>query len=242
MSVAFDQVLAGVQLLGPRRRDLPRVAGARALSKRNTTCHGSPTWLGRSRPAPRNPGNRRGPPVSSALHSSNSASRPGATRRATVTVTGSPGPPPAAATRTAQPTSASQSRFSSAVADVHEEQRRRRAVERPVVVDQAEDAGRVDGDRVADGHRPPLDPVGAQDADVRLVDDRRRGVAGERAGVGDRERRPLHVVASRALPERAAAAISVIALGDPAHVELVGVLHHRHHETLLVEVDRDARG
>src|SRR4051812_49625869 len=114
-------------------------------------------------PAPRKPGCFVAARVRAELNSSKSASRPGATRRAIVTVTGSRG----AAARSAisahlrLPVPLLQR-----VADVHEEEGGRGSVEGPVVVDQTDDPRRVDGDRVADGDRPPLDTVGAKDCHV----------------------------------------------------------------------------
>src|SRR5215218_7897465 len=124
-------------------------------------------------PAPRNPGYWDAARVSSSLHSSKSASRPGATRRATVTVTGSGR---AACPSLTSPDLRLPVPLLERVADVHEEERRRRPVERPMVVDQTDDARRVDRDGVADGHRSALDAVGAENARVGLVDDRERGV------------------------------------------------------------------
>src|SRR5829696_4963990 len=106
-------------------------------------------------PAPRKPWYSVAARVSAALNASKSVSLPGATRRAIVTVTGSR----AGAGRSAMsahlrlPVPLLQG-----VADVHEEQRGRRAVQCPVVVDQADDPGRVDRDRVPHRDRPPLDP------------------------------------------------------------------------------------
>src|SRR4051795_1038280 len=56
------------------------------------------------------------------------------------------------------------------VADVRQELRRHDAVERPVVVRQAEDAGVVDGDRVADRDHAAGHALGRDDGDVGLVD------------------------------------------------------------------------
>src|SRR3954470_9505670 len=160
------------------------------LSKRKTTCHGSPTWPGRSIPAPRKPGYCAAARVSAALKFSKSASLPGATLRAIVTVTGSvrgaDRPAMSAHLRLPVP-------LLEGVADVHEEEGGGRPVEGPVVVDQTDDPGGVDRDRVADRDGTPLDAVRAEDPDVGLVDDGCGGVAGERARVGDRECRALHV-------------------------------------------------
>ena len=67
----------------------------------------------------------------------------------------------------------------------------------------------LDGDGVADGDRAALHTVGAQDRDVRLVDDRRRRVAGERAGIGDRERRARISLLDSSFARAAAAFVAI---------------------------------
>ena len=74
-----------------------------------------------------------------------------------------------------------------------EERRRVGAVDGAVVEAQAEHPDGVHDDCVAaavelDDHRAALDPVGRQDRDLRLVDDRRRDRRARRARVRDRER------------------------------------------------------
>ena len=89
---------------------------------------------------------------------------------------------------------------------------------------------------VGDDDRPALDPVGREDRHLRLVDDRRRQEGPERARVRDRER-PAHDVVSRQLARAGPVGEVGHRSGEAAERLTVGVVHDRHDEPSLVEVD-----
>ena len=76
----------------------------------------------------------------------------------------------------------------------NEEQHRLLAVDDAVVVRQRDVHHRPDLDLAVDRDRAVLDLVQAEDADLRVVDDRRRDERAEHAAVGDRERAAGEVV------------------------------------------------
>ena len=92
---------------------------------------------------------------------------------------------------------------------------------------------------VADDHRLARDGVGRQDGHLRLVDDRHRQHAAGRAVVGDRERAAADLVGAQLAAAGPAGEVVDLA-GDRPQPLGLGVAHHRHQQTLVVEIDGDA--
>src|SRR4051812_5635726 len=124
-----------------------------------------------------------------------------------------------------------------------EEPRRVGAVDQPVVVRQRQVAHRADGDRLAEvrvvhDHGALDDGAGAEDADLRLVDDRCVEERATAAGVGQGEGAATQLVRRDLVAAGALREVGDLA-GQPGDVEVAGVLDHRDQQAAL-GVDRDA--
>src|SRR5689334_24164882 len=118
-----------------------------------------------------------------------------------------------------------------------------RTVDQPVVVGQGQGDHRPDRDDLAevwvvDHDRPLHDRAGAEDADLRLVDDRRVEQGTAAAGVGQRERAAAELVRADLVDPGALREVGDLA-GHAAEVEVAGVVDDRHQQPAL-GVHRDA--
>ena len=112
-----------------------------------------------------------------------------------------------------------------------------------MVVGEREVDHRAHRDHLAEGgigdHHGPLDDrAGAQDRDLRLVDDRRVEQGAAAARVGQRER-PAGQLVRRDLPGPGPGGQVTDLAGQPADVQVARVVDDRHHQPAL-GVDRDA--
>ena len=108
---------------------------------------------------------------------------------------------------------------------------------------QGEHTIRVDGDRlvpelVGDDDRLALHPVGTEDGDLGLVDDRELHHRAVLPGIGQREGATAQVVGRELLRAGAASDIRDVA-GDLPQTLAVDVLHDRSEQSLEVDIDRN---
>ena len=124
-----------------------------------------------------------------------------------------------------------------------EERRGVGPVEGAVVPRQGEHANRVDGDRfvpelVGDNDRLALHPVGTEDGDLGLVDNRELHHRAVLPGIGQREGPTAQIVGRELLRAGAAGDIRDVA-GDLPQTLAVDVLHDRSEQPLEIDVDRN---
>ncbi len=93
-------------------------------------------------------------------------------------------------------------------------------------------------DRAVADHRPLDDPVHADDADLGMIDDRRRHDAAERAEARNRDRRTAQLVALRTVRAHGVGEPRDFG-GDRPHVARFGMAQHRHRQP-AVRLRRDA--